>query len=102
MKKSMKIHEIIPMKMLGKAMKLFHRFLIEFSRPLFHGLFMSCFGDKPMKTHSFMANEYIPWIFHGNRPPTKTPNAIFIGSLMGFSVFTWEIHGNFSDFSPLM
>ena len=30
-----KIHEIIPMKMLGKAMKLFHRFLIEFSRPLF-------------------------------------------------------------------
>ena len=31
-KKSMKIHETIPMKMLGKAIKLFHGFLV-------HGLF---------------------------------------------------------------
>ena len=43
-------HEII-------AMKIFQRFLIEY------GLFMDCLGDKPMKTHSFMANKCIPWIF---------------------------------------
>jgi len=45
-------------KMLGKAMKLFHRSLIEFSLAV---LFMGCFGDKPMKTRMFMANECIPW-----------------------------------------
>ena len=71
--KFMKIHKIIPMKILGKAIKLFHRFLIEFSQPVLHELFMGCFGDKHMKTHSFMANECIPWIFHGNRPPMKNP-----------------------------
>ena len=66
MKKSMKIHEIIPMKMLGKAMKLFHRFLIEFSQPVFHGLFMSCFGDK--LTHSWPMNT-----FHGYFMATGHP-----------------------------
>ena len=66
-------HEVIPMKMLGKAMKLFYRFLIEFLLAVFHRLFMGCFGDKPMKTHSFVANECIPWLFHGNKPPLKKP-----------------------------
>jgi len=62
----MKIHEIIP-KMLGKAMKLFHRFLIEFSQPvaiswIIHGLLW-------WKTHSFMANECIPGYFMATDHP---------------------------------
>ena len=39
-------HENIPMKMLCKAMELFHSFLIEFSWAAFHQLFMDCFGGK--------------------------------------------------------
>ena len=63
---------------------------------------MGYFGDKPMETYSFMANECIhdQWIFHGNKPPMKNPKATFIGSLMRFSSFTWETHGNSIGFSP--
>ena len=61
------------MKIIGKPIKLFHRFLIEFSWAVFHGLFMCCFDDKPMKTHSFMAHESIPWVFHGKKLPMKNP-----------------------------
>ena len=47
MKNSTKIHETVPMIMLGKAMKSFQRFCIEFSKVaiVYHGLFMHCFGN---------------------------------------------------------
>ena len=42
------IYIVMPMKKLSKAMK---SFLIEFLWPVFHGLFMGCFGDKSLLVH---------------------------------------------------
>ena len=83
-KKSMKIHEIVSMKMLGKAI----------SRPVFHGFLLVI---NPWKLTRLWPMNAFHGCFMATGHPWKTPNATFIGSLMGFAFFIWEIHGIFSS-----
>ena len=51
-----KIHEIMPKKMLGKTIK-------------FYGLFMGCFGGKLI--HANECIMHIPWLFPHEKPPMQ-------------------------------